>query len=220
MRRRAASACCFRRSRDSLGRMDDRRTLADRIRAFVFRPWRTWAAGAVAKDPGERTAMEQGWAEADRASRDSRLFDLFEGLLLVGLPAGVGIAASSAGWSVFGQVAVIVLAGFVGWLLAPTLWALSAAMRAPVQQRNQARAEVVRLRHDVAEARAETERRVEEAQRRSAIKNLKLRLSLAKAVQGRSVEEAIEIVPDGDLTGIEPTRRTTQEPSCRTGSAP
>jgi hypothetical protein len=211
--------------------MADRRTVADKIRAFVFQPWRAWAAGAVAKAPAERTAFEQGWAEADRASRDSRLFDLAEVLVLAGLAAAAGIAAASAGWSGFALVAVAVLAGGVGWFLVPTLWALCAAVRAPVEQRNEARVQVViereaatakerelraqheALEHELTNARAETAKQVEEVQRRNTaeyralqrstnIQLLSHRLALADAQHGPRVRGAIDQVPEGDLTDV------------------
>jgi hypothetical protein len=123
------------------------RRIGKQFRAWVFAPVRAWTMRAEQTDEYARNAWQEARVRTGRATDGSRMFELWELLVVAALSTGAGFWASGCEFVTLVQVALILLAAIAGWLLAPLGWACGVAVLAPRKQRDAARRELVQVRN-------------------------------------------------------------------------
>lgn len=108
-----------------------------RLRGWLATPILWWTGSPDEIPPLEQSGWERGKADAIHAAKDGRTFGLVATAVTLAAPTAVGLATTRlpTGW----QIALIVLAGVLGYMLVPVLWAAGSAIAAPTIQRNEAR---------------------------------------------------------------------------------
>jgi hypothetical protein len=105
---------------------------------FGYAPVRSWAEGAERINEHERNRWQEALVRT-AAAADSRLYELFGVLMLIGLPTAALLWANSCGFSAPIQVLVALVGGFIGWVPVPSIWTVVTAIHSPVLQCEKAR---------------------------------------------------------------------------------
>jgi hypothetical protein len=107
-----------------------------RLRGWLATPILWWTGNPDEIPPLEQSGWERGKADAIHAAKDGRTFGLVATAVTLAAPTAVGLATMKlpTGW----QIALIVLAGVLGYMLVPVFWAAGSAIAAPTIQRNEA----------------------------------------------------------------------------------
>jgi hypothetical protein len=105
-----------------------------------------WAKEAEESDAHEQTAWGYGKDRSIAAAKDGRAFGLAATVTTCAMPTVVGFATTHL--PLEAQIALIVLAAAVGYVLVPVAWAVGNTLVAPYRQRDEARAQLRELRSD------------------------------------------------------------------------